>query len=266
MNSSLGNDVDSSKLLIDWCSPEMVINKTYDGNFINNPFDILEVEAANMDPMHLVQNQTLLKEDPPCCNFFSPLWEPKVRQIRKSVSLTDFDNFGKIVETNYSELVKINYVEDKLQVCDTNVMCGSDNTSNQSNENGNYQSVSGNCIFADVSKNIIEINEEFNIESIFTQDLSKVNIEHKSLCNEEEKKQIRKQTRQRIEMLIEKEKLRHKEKCSQKSFIFSTPKKHWEKSNASLRLDKSLFNRGFLKNVSYSHFDSFSSSKIFVSN
>lgn len=261
MNSSQGNDDDSSKLLIDWCSPESVINVTYNGNFINNPFDVLEVKAANMDPMHLVQNQTPLKEDPPCCNFLSPLWEEQVRQIRKSISLTDFDKFGKIVETNYSELVKVDSVEDKLQVCDTNVMCDSDNTFKQSNGNGN-------CIFADFSENIIKIDEEFNIESIFTQDLSKVNIEHKSLCNEEEKKQIRKQTRQRIEILIEKQKLLHKEKCSQKSFIFCTPK-HRGKSYASLSIDKSLLNKGFLKNGSYqspnSHFDSFSSSKISVS-
>lgn len=262
MSSSIKTGDDSIELLIDFSSEytsEMMVYNTCDVNLNNDPFDIMETKTVNVlpnqYPVYSAQKQTSFSDDSPCYNFLSPLWEPKIRPIRKSVSLTNLSDFGKIVKTNYAELVKVDIVEDKLQVCGINAMCYSDNMINQSK---------GNFVLADVNKNIKEIGEDFNTDSNFTQDPCKINIEHKSLCNEEEKNQIRKQTRQRIEMLIEKAKLKYKEKCPQKPFIFCTPQPS-EKSDANSITDNSLLNKGFKENSSKSNFDLFSPNKIFVS-
>lgn len=229
--------MDLSQLLIDWDSPDMIKNsKMYDIDLINNPFDVMELEAANKDPFDLVPNQMPVRKDPPCGNLLSPLWEPKVRQIQKSVSLTNLNNLANIIENNYIKFIKDDSMKDESKnssITMANLYVGGD-ILNQANTN---------CTPVNMNKSKIENNQKYRIEPILTQINDDLNIEQISLCNEEEKKQIREQTRQHIKELIEKEKQVYQEKDSRKSLLFCTPKRN---TNAN----KSLFNKGFLNNSS----------------
>lgn len=243
MNSSQANELvgDSAKPLIDWSSPEIVKDSFYTQDWLNNPFDIMEFKAANMDPFDLVLNQTPLRKDPPCSNFLSPIREPIAREMRKSVSLP---NLGTdVFDEHFKELVKDNesLMNDLSNVEDTSTIVKTVDLLNKNN-----------------SVNIIEKkttnNQEYETEAVLKQDLQELNAEQISLCNEEEIKQIREQTRQRIEMLIKQEKQVYEEKCSRRSLSICTPQR---KSNASLDSGKSLFNKGWMGNDSnYNNSDS----------
>lgn len=233
-----------SQLLIDWDSPDMNKNsKIYDINLINNPFDVMELKASNKDPFDLVPNQMPVRKDPPCGNLLSPLWEPKVRQIQKSVSLTNLNKLANVFENNYVKSIHDDGMEDESKnslITMANIYV-SDDILNQAKTN---------CTLVNINKSKIENNQERKIEPILTQNNDELNIEKISLCNEEEKKQIREQTRQHIKELIEKEKQVYQEKCSRKSLLFCTPKRN---SNAN----ESLFNKGFLNNSSDDNSKSF---------
>jgi len=223
--------VDCSMALIDWSTPEMVKNKTYDGNCINNPFDILELQAANMDPFDLVPEQTPVRGDPPCGNILSPLWESKVnRRIHKSVSLTDIHGVVKLLEQNYIEHSQDNFVKNQSKDDYAITECVNTKTIDQSIENN---------ILVHIGENKIE-----NQEPVLVPDQNNetnVDIEKNSYCNEQEKKQIREHTRQRIENLIEKEKKNYSRKS-----LFCTPKRSNTESNLIKNLNSSVLNRGFI--------------------
>jgi len=228
----------SMEALIDWSTPEMVKNKTYDGNCINNPFDILELQAANMDPFDLVlkqtQGQTPLRGDPPCGNILSPLWESTVsRRIHKSVSLTDIHGVVKLLEQNYMEHDQDDFVKNQSKDDYATPECVSTKTIEQSIENN---------VLVHIGENNIE-NQEPSIKLV--PDQNEVDIEKNSYCNEQEKKQIREQTRQRIESLIEKEKKNYEECYSRKS-LFCTPARSNTESNLIKNLNSSVLNRGFI--------------------
>jgi len=228
--------VDCSMALIDWSTPEMVKNKTYDGNCINNPFDILELQAANMDPFDLVPKQTPLRGDPPCGNILSPLWESKVsRRIHKSVSLTDIHGVVKLLEQNYIEHDQDDFVKNQSKDDYATPECVSTKTIDQSIENN---------VLVHIGENNIE-NQEPPNKLVLAPDQNEVDIEKNSYCNEQEKKQIREQTRQRIENLIEKEKKNYEESYSRKS-LFCTPKRSNTESNLIKNLNSSVLNRGFI--------------------
>lgn len=230
----------SMEALIDWSTPEVVKNKTYDGNCINNPFDILELQAANMDPFDLVfkqtQGQTPLRGDPPCGNILSPLWESKVsRRIHKSVSLTDIHGVVKLLEQNYIEHDKDDLVMNQSKDDYATPKCVSTKTTDQSLKNN---------VLVNLGENNIE-NQQPLIKSVLVPEQNEVDIEKNSYCNEQEKKQIREQTRQRIEILIEKEKKNYEECYSRKS-LFCTPKRSNTESNLIKNLNSSVLNRGFI--------------------
>jgi len=217
--------------LIDWSTPEMVKNKTYDGNCINNPFDILELQAANMDPFDLVPKQTPFKEDPPCGNILSPLWDSNVsRRIQKSVSLTDIHGVAKLLEQNYIDHDKDDCVKNQSK----------DNCVTSESVSTNIIEHSKENVLVQACENKIE-NQESPIELVLVPGQNEVDIEKNSYCNEQEKKQIREQTRQRIEILIEKGKKNYEECYSRKS-LFCTPKR----SNTESNLNSSVLNRGFI--------------------
>jgi len=230
----------SMEPLIDWSTPEVVKNKTYDGNCINNPFDILELQAANMDPFDLVlkqtQEQTPLRGDPPCGNILSPLWESNVsRRIHKSVSLTDIHGVVKLLEQNYIEHEQDDLMKNQSKDDYATPECVSTKTTNQSLENN---------VLVNLGENNIE-NQKPPIKSVLVPEQNEVDIEKNSYCNEQEKKQIREQTRQRIEVLIEKEKKNYEECYSRKS-LFCTPKRSNTESNLIKNINSSVLNRGFI--------------------
>lgn len=244
MNSFQTNDSvgDSTKPLIDWYSPEIIKDKFNARDLLNNPFDIMEFKAANMDPFDLVLNQTPLGKDPPCTNFLSPVREPKIRKMRKSISLPDLDNASGIFVENFKEIIKDSLVKVQSEVYNIST---NGKIVDQSNENDRNS--------VNISENKVKNNQECKIEPILKQDIKELDMEQISLCNEEEKKQIREQTRQRIEMLIKQEKQVYEEKCSRRSLSLCTPQR---KSNASLDSDKSLFNKGLMGNSSNYNSDS----------
>lgn len=226
----------SMEALIDWSTPEVVKNKSYIGNYINNPFDILELQAANMDPFDLVPEQTPLRGDPPCGNILSPLWESKVnRRIQKSVSLTDIHGVAKLLEKNYMDQDKDDFVKNQSKDDCATTECVSTTISDQSIDNN---------VLVHIGENQTE-NQEPSIKLVFVPDQNEVDIEKNSYCNEQEKKQIREQTRQRIGILIEKEKKNYEECYSRKS-LFCTPKRSNTESNLNKYLNSSVLNRGFI--------------------
>ncbi|VVC30783.1 Hypothetical protein CINCED_3A000392 [Cinara cedri] len=85
--NELGNR--SVKALIDWSSPKKLANTTYEENYYNNPFDIMELRAANMDPFDLVHHQTSLKEDVSCSSVLNTSWKLEIGPMWKSFSSTD---------------------------------------------------------------------------------------------------------------------------------------------------------------------------------
>lgn len=256
--------VDQSEMaLIDWNTPPIVKNNTYDENCINNPFDMMESKASNMDPFDLVFNETPKKREPPCGNILSPLWELKSRSLRKSVSLTDINGVAKILE--HSKVDKLNDNHTTLEYVDKKNV-------DQSNENCAQMFIEDSKMIENEENQMIEVeeneiveNEENKIESVLTIDHNndidiEKDIEKHSLCSEDEKKIIREQTRQRIQMLIEKGKRNYEEESSRKS-LFYTPLRSY---NSSLNKSESLFNRGFVQSASNSYDDC--SNKINVSN
>lgn len=225
-----------SQLLIDWDSPDMNKNsKIYDIDLINNPFDVMELKASNKDPFDLISNQMSVRKDPPCGNLLSPLWEPKIRQIQKSASLTNLNKLANIFENNYVKFVKDDGMESESKNSPI-TMANLDVSGDILNQ------AKTNCTSVNINKSKIENNQECKIEPILTQNNDELNIEKISLCNEEEKKQIREQTRQHIKKLIEKEKQVYQEKCLRRSLLFCTPKRSYA--------NESLFNKGFLNNSS----------------
>lgn len=224
--------------LIEWHTPEIMKNETYEENCANNPFDIMELKAATMDPFDIVPCQTPSKKDPPCGNILSPLFELTLNQIRKSVSLTDINGVAKILEKN-----SIKQSENQFKNNDTTFL--EKPICNQPKENI--------PVHANVNK--IKSQEE-NVELKSSQDSKETDIEKNSVCNEEEKKLIREQTRQHINMLIEKGKQKYEVEYSQKS-LFCTPQRNME---SSLNKTENVFDRGFIQNCSNSF--SYPSSKI----
>lgn len=90
MNSIEANEIFncSAEALIDWYSPEIIMNTTYEEEYYNNPFDIMALKAANMDPFDLVPNQTLFREDKSDSSILTTSWKLEIGQTRNSVSLT----------------------------------------------------------------------------------------------------------------------------------------------------------------------------------
>lgn len=170
----------SAEALIDWSSPEIVTNTTHGADYYNNPFDIMELKAANMDPFDLVSNQIPLRGDH---NILTTSWKLEIGQIRKSMSLTDIAN----VTTN----LKLNY----------------------QNHTGSVESINVNSGEIQSNKSCVPVHMDDNNESI--SEHYNMYIKQMALCNEEEKQQIREQTQQRIKMLIEKE----EKNCAQKSLF-----------------------------------------------
>lgn len=209
--------------LIDWSTPEIVNNKTRQGDYsINNPFDKIELEAANMSPFDLIPDQITLRKEPPCENMLSPLGESEYRKIQSSMLLTDIDHIANNSEQNYKEQVK-----------DGTVVRGQSKDIME-NDKGNNISI--------VENKLIE-NHETKTEDVSISDHNTVDIEQISLCTEEEKEQIREETRRRIEVLIEKAKKEYKENYSRKSLLCTTLKS----SDSSLNETKNVFNKGFIQ-------------------
>lgn len=235
----------SAEALIDWKTPEILKNTIYEReiDYDNNPFDKVALKAENMDPFDLVSIETT--ENLPCDNKLSPLL--KFRQTKKkNVSLTDIGAIPNFLEQTYPEQVIEDIVKNKLKTDDITV-CVNEKVVDQSKEN----------ILIQIDENKIE-NQDPNYELISTSEHNdielNVDVEQIPLCTEEEKKQIREETRQRIEMLIEKGKKSYEEKSSQISFC-TLPS--FSESCINNKHER-LFNRGFIRTDS--------SSKIFVSN
>lgn len=267
----------SEVALIDWNTPPMVKNSTYNEDCINNPFDMMESKAFTMDPFDLVFYETPVKKELRCGNMLSPLWELKSnskrksqsgnilsplwefksRSLRKSISLTDINGVAKILDH-----AKV----DNLNNDNTPLVCLDQEVVDQSKEN--YVIEPSEDKKKLIKNEAQKINEENKVESVLTVDHNNdidvekdlENFEKHSLCSEDEKKKIREQTRQRIQMLIEKGKKDYEKECSRKS-LFCTPIRNY---NSSLNKSESLFNRGFLQSDSHIYDDS--SSKINVSN
>jgi len=229
--------------LINWSTPEMVKNQSFDGNYINNPFDILELQASNMDPFDLVPEQTPLRTDPPCGIILSPLWDSKVSGIRKSMSLTDIYGVARLLEQNYIKHDKDDVVVDQPKDDCATSRCVKDEIIDQSIENN---------VSVHIGENKIE-NQEPSKELVSLRDQNEVYIEKNSYCNEQEKEEIRVQTRKRIEMLIEKGKKNYTDNLSRKS-LFCTPQRSNTDSNLNKTINASVLNRGFigsLNNINY---------------
>ncbi|XP_026805636.1 uncharacterized protein LOC113548774 [Rhopalosiphum maidis] len=235
MESGEANELVNSSMdaLIDWSTPEIVKHKTHDENCINNPFDILELQAANMDPFDLVPKQTPIRIDPPCGNILSPLWESKTSRIKKSISLTDIHGVAKLLEQNYIEHNNDDFI--KNQSIDDYATAECVSTSK----------IVDQTIENNVSSEKKMENKEVSIKLNLLSDQNEVEIEKNSYCNEQEKKQIREQTRQRIEMLIEKGKKNYEENYSRKS-LFCTPQRCNTESNLNKNINSSFLNRGFI--------------------
>jgi len=92
-----------------------------------------------------------------------------------------------------------------------------------------------------------------------------VNIEQIPFCTEEEKSQIREQTQQRIQMLIEKAKKEYKEKYSQKPLLYTT----FKSSEWNLNKTENVLNKGFIQDKIDSNSNSLNntgSTKTYASN
>ncbi|XP_050432524.1 uncharacterized protein LOC126840677 [Adelges cooleyi] len=207
MNSFRGDILNvSSDCLIDWKTPEVNKTKNMDENhFTNNPFDVIELEAASMDPFDLAPYNISSRIEPPCGIILSPLWEPQDRQIQKSVSLTGIDDIvhspnEQITPNDRSQTEKESFTIDIKQDCVQDLKPG----------------LSSSC--SDLNKSDIYLP-----------------------CNEEEIKQLKEQTRQRIEMLIEASKKQCREKHRQNSFY-----KHNEET--SLNKTDCMLNKAFYSN------------------
>lgn len=243
-NESVENSMEA---LIDWSTPEIVKYKAYDENCFNNPFDVLELQAANMDPFDIVPDQTPLKGDPPCGNILSPLWQPKVRPISKSISLTDIVGVARLLEQNNLELHKDDIMKNQSKGNSAMAKCAKANMINQSIENN---------VSVHIGENKIEFQEPSN-QFVLITDQNELEMEKKSYCNEQEKKLIREQTRQRIEMLIE-----TGEKNYSRKSLYCTP----QRSNTDLNLNKhtssSVFNRGFIGSCCNTNFNSINKTSV----
>lgn len=89
MNASVIHSLDcSAEPLIDWFSAETVINTTYEADYFNNPFDMMEFKAAHMDAFDLVSNQTSLRGDESCSSILTTSWKLEIGPTMKSFSLT----------------------------------------------------------------------------------------------------------------------------------------------------------------------------------
>lgn len=243
MDSSEANESvnRSSEALIDWSTPEIVINTTYGGDYYNNPFDVMEFKAANMDPFDLISNQIPLRDDNNMShsNIFTSSWKLEIGQLRKSMSLIDVNSVG--------ENLKLNGQNSEGSVESINVNGGDIN--NQSNKN--YTLIN------------MDDNKEPKNESVstWTSEYYKVYIEKMALCDEEEKQQIRKQTQQRIKMLIEKEEKNYVDNCTQS--LIHMQRQH-TKTKSNLNSTESLFNKGFIQSGSNNNSNSFSKTPVSI--
>lgn len=201
MNSSQNNK--SSVELINWNTPEMDKDHTFrynneNENYVNNPFDLLELKAAH-------------------------------NSIDKNIELNSIKHVD-------------NFMKDQLN---------NDHFTIYKNEDIIIKSKEEDCI---------EKNKDFNkVENKYqTFDLALISnhneIEKENLCNEEDKNLIIKQTRQKIQMFIEKEKENYSKRNLSNS-IFCTPQRNCYELSIN-KTDNSL-NRGFLQ------FDSNNSSNNF---
>lgn len=183
----------STDELINWNTPEMEkynSNNNYNENYINNPFDLLELKAAN----------------------------------------NSVDNNLKL---NCIKHIDDNFMEDQLND-DNFTICENEEIVIKSKE--------------DYVKNNKDFNKVENKDQIFESALilnqNVIEIEKKNVCSEQEKNLIRKQTRQRILMLIEKEKLKYS-KTSLSNSIYCTPQRNCYE--LSLNKSENIFNRGFIQ-------------------
>lgn len=227
MDSSQDNEsIDhSTNELICWSTPEMKNNNTdnYSVDYINNPFDNLELIAANMDPFDLVHNQIPQRTDPPCGNILSPLWKPEVEELQKSILFTTDKCVIKVLELSHTEHINNNTI--KCQSKDDNfAICMNKDFLNVSKENAD----------------VIKINDKTEMCKLALKPHHiETDIENISLSNEEEKNQIREQTRQKIDMFIEKEKEKYEKKNLEKS-IFCISQCNLE---SSLNITENVINK-----------------------
>lgn len=245
MNSPQTKELADNSALIDWSSPEVGIIKSTNENYINNPFDQMELEAANMCPFDLISP---LAKGPLCENKLSS----EFTIIQNSFSLTTIDCIADNLKLNYEEQVTDDIVRDHSKNDDA-IISNNREIVDQSIEN-----------HVTIVENKLIENQESKIEDILKLDHNMADVEQISLCTEEEKKQIREETRQRIEMLIEKAKNEYKAKYSQEPLLSTT----FKSLESSFNEIENVFNKGFIRDTFNSNSNSLnnnSSSKIYVS-
>ncbi|XP_050536023.1 uncharacterized protein LOC126902614 [Daktulosphaira vitifoliae] len=130
MNSFRSEAIES---LIDWSTPETNKNKNVEEqSFNNNPFDIMEMKAALMDPFDIVSDNLSTRIEPPCGNILSPMWEPQVRHIKKSVSMTGIDDIEhNNIDINEKQTFKFENDNETKEIDKENCLSSSCNDLNQ---------------------------------------------------------------------------------------------------------------------------------------
>lgn len=240
MDSFKANDsVDHSVALIDWSTPESTIKSNTNENCANNPFDVMELKAASMDPFDLEPNKISLREDPPCGNILSPFGVSEIKQSQKNISLSDIINDEQCFKQNIME--QSNVIKNQSKDDNVNLNVSEHIVTDQPEEIN---------ILDNINKNLVE-SQDRKLESILTSDIEELELIKISSSNEEEKNEIIEQTRLRIQTLIENGKKNFQEKLQS---IPSLPQ---------YNSDTSLWDTGFLQSsdndVIYNDFTSTSS-------
>lgn len=251
MDSSQDNKLDhhSADELICWNTPETKKNNSdsYRIDYINNPFDKLELKAANMDPFDLVHNQITPKNDPPCGNIISPIWKSEVSQLQNNISLTT--DVTKIEELSHIEHANNNILIDQLK-----------DDSFEIYANKEIFNISKENYAIHVNENKLD-NKIQIFKSITNSNHNDINVENIILNDEDEKSQIRKQTRQRIDMFIEKEKEKHENINSRKSVCIINMSQH--NINSSLNITENVFNKRYVLSGSKNHSNNFNITSVY---
>lgn len=237
----------SNNLLIDWSTPEIIKIKIHNDNLVNNPFDVLELKAANMDPFDLVPNYSLFREEPPCANIlnseidsFSLFKDDIVDNESKNNHVTvDIDDEKS---KNIHVAVDIDDDKSKNNLVTVNIV---DNQSK--NDHVTIDTNEGNV---DLSKTYCKVEEEIEKnEQKIDSSSDNYEIENMPLCDEDEKERIREETRQHIEMIIEKGRKLEEPLCY-------TPMKKRDSPKSFLNKTKTFFDNGFILNDSDENLES----------
>lgn len=220
--------------LICWSTPEMKKNNSdnYRIDYLNNPFDKLEIKAANMDPFDLVHNQISPKNDPPCGNIISLTSE--VNQLQKNVSTTDI-SITNIAVLGHIEHDNNTIFKDQLKD-DSFKIYAHREINNISKEN--Y------VLHLDENKAVGK-SQTFNL--IVNPKQNETDVENILSYNEDKKNQIRKQTQQQIDIFIEKEKHENK---------------NLENINSSLNISENIFNSRVMQINSKKNFNNFNKTSV----